>query len=102
MHTKSDPVKARIPICGLIAVVTPLLGWFVGNAYTHRRHGNESGEASLIHMFELAGVVWIGLGIAGVLVIVAFRRRERYRWLALLGFILDWPIGAYLNQVGFW
>src|SRR5262249_14431062 len=82
-------VTTKKPVFGMISVATPLLGCLVGGLYAGRRHGYESGEASLLHLFEFAGIFWLGFAIAAILLTIGFVRRERFCWLALLAIILD-------------
>ena len=97
-------VAARIrgSIFGVLAVAAPLAGWLGGNLYSRRPHGYESGEQHLGHLFEYAGIFCLGIGVAAVLALIAFFRRERGRWLAVLGIIIEWPLSNYLNHVVFW
>ncbi len=86
----------------VLALVAPLAGWLVGNLYSRRQHGYESAEQSLGHLFEYAGIFWLGMAAGVMLAAIAFFRKERGRWLAVAGVMLDWPLSVLLSYVFFW
>ena len=96
MPTQSGITVERTPLLGPFAVVIPFIGFFLGRCISSRPHGHESGEASLIHFFQFAGVFALGFAIALVLALSAVLRRERYRWFLLPALILDYLITTFL------
>ena len=82
-------MKTKKPICGILSVAMPLVGLLVawlGFALNHEPSGPHqlagAGLAILI-LSLLCPVAGIAIGIAGMV------RRERFRWLPFLGFVLS-------------
>jgi len=94
--------ERRGPTYGMVAIAVPLLGSLVGAIYAQRPHRHESAEENLGHLFEWSGIFLLGFAAAAVLLGVGFIRREKYRWLALLFILLDWPMGVMLANLVFW
>src|SRR5882757_4681300 len=92
MNLKSNRVTPTIPIFGVISVILPFLGYFTAISVSSRRHGYESGEASMIHYYQFCGVLMIGFTVAGLFALIACIRRERYCWFTLAGLVLDYLI----------
>ena len=99
MEGKPDTTVKRQPLVGPMAVLIPLVGFFMGTWISSQRQGYESGEASLIHVFQFAAVFILGFLIAVALALTAILRREKYRWLFLAGVFLDYPIAVGLMHL---
>ena len=82
-------METKKPICGSLSVAMPLIGYlvaFAGFALIH--------EPSSPHQISGMGVAVLFLSllcpIAGVVLgIIGMVRRERLRWLPVLGFVLS-------------
>jgi hypothetical protein len=101
-YTREAATRITGSIFTVLAVAAPLAGSLVGALYSHRRHGWESAEQSLVHFFEYAGILALGMAAGVMLAAIAFFRRERDRWLAVFGVILVWPLIPLLRYVFFW
>ncbi len=86
MYTVDKARQRKRPVFGILSIILPLLGALCGVTQAHFVIGNGEGWAEVstfIHAF-VAGIL---LGF--IAVVCSFLRLENYRFLPVIGFILN-------------
>ena len=86
MTPTSEPVQRHSPVCGIVAVILPLIGGVLGYAIIAGKPPGDAGWPNVI----FGPLVLPAAAVCGLIVGVAGRvRRESYRPLSWVGLLLN-------------
>jgi len=89
MMTDPDDLEFEKPVCGILSVASPFVGFLLGMVWAGTLRGDSTGVGGVICMLK---VMPVALLAGTVLAIVALRRGERWRALPIIGLVLNAPL----------
>jgi hypothetical protein len=88
MITDPDDSESEKPVCGMLSIASPFVGFVLGMAWAGSLRGDSTGAGGAICLLKIMPLAFLA---GTVLAILAFRRQERWRALPIIGLVLNAP-----------
>lgn len=88
MITDPDDFESEKPVCGMLSIAAPFVGFVLGMTWAGSLRGDSTGAGGAICLLKIMPLAFIA---GAVLAILAFRRGERWRALPIIGLVLNTP-----------
>jgi hypothetical protein len=88
MTTDPDGFETEKPVCGILSLAAPFVGFALGMVWAGSLRGDSTGAGGVICLLKIMPVAFLA---GTILAIKALRHDERYRALPIMGLVLNVP-----------